>query len=687
MPSKSGAGAAVASGVSFQARVAGYIIVTAMCDTHNDLAPDGKITMIGFETTESVDDISIEMADGSRIYIQAKANVTYSLSPSGQLLSVIEQFYHQQESRLNPEDKFILVTPSRSSKKVTHDLRTALNSFRMSPELEFFRDQPNALTRIISDLREALKNFGDGSEKTPNIELRDQIIRKSYVHVLDVEEGDPIEQSLQLLLEARNFTAPSAIWGKIVADCVAHSKSRHTIRLSDIAVAYNKFRVEEGKPAPRELKEIIELEIGDTNFSVGKEVILCRAESGVTSLPPGLVIFELVRFSEDCSERISFSEDAATLPNGLEFSLILRSATVQGLMRIIDMDRSIIAGNKVTVCPLDSGIDLEAGLCADSHRERLRAAIEQNDRILQCMHCGNSVWEEGASIIESGSIHKPSVGLSHVRCLIPNDRIMGRAMSELFRKLPELVNFDVNAWFQACHGGQMAFNNAKSIRGPRTPVIGWGGLSPDGPIGQYVVEISLSGGGHEIVSQRNGVHRLSKSEADDFVSSLNNTFKEAKARGDPLCYSDESKAFGPRSLLLEQIGGRERIIEATRARVRRYEERYASRFSLPGHWYAPILYLRSVESGEPILIQDFVVMLTDPLKLGNFLNNWKQASVEIPEYQTESILSDEEFDDFMRWVETRGWMVVADAMLNVSDGTLTSGFRIGSVERFVAENS
>ena len=687
MPSNSGAGAAVSSGASFQARVAGYVIVTAICDAYNDLVPDSKMVTIGFETTESIDDINIQMADGSKTYIQAKTRITYSLSTSGQLQSVVEQFYSQQKIRINPNDKFVLVTTSRSSKKITYDLRTALNSFRISPDLEFFRDQPKALTRIIYDLRNSLKKLGGGGQQTWSNEILDQIIRKFFVHILDVEEGDSIEQALQLLLEARDFTVPSAIWGKIVADCVVHSKSRHTIKFSEIALAYDKFRIEEREPDSKNIQDIISVEIENMNLPVGKEVILCRVEEHSNTIRPGLAIFELVRFNDDCSQRITFSEDTAILPNGLQFPLILRAATVKGLMRIIDADGSIVSASEVTVCPLESDVDLETGLCANDHRERLKVSIQQNDRVLYCVHCGNAVWEEDASIVESGPTLKPIVGLSHARCLVSNDRIFGRAMSELFRKHPELINFDVNAWFRASHGGQMAFDSARSIRGPRTPIIAWGGLNPSGPIGQYVVEISLSGGGHEIVTKRNGVHRLSKAEAEDFVSSLNATFKEARAQRDPLCYSDESKAYGSRSLLIEQLGGRERIIEVSRARVRRYEERFASRFSRPGQWYAPILYLRSVESGEPLLVRGSVVVLTDPLKLGNFLSNWRQASIEIADYETASILSDEEFDDFMRWIETRYWKVVADPILQPSNGALVSGYRVGSVESLVEERS
>jgi hypothetical protein len=200
-----------------------------------------------------------------------------------------------------------------------------------------------------------------------------------------------------------------------------------------------------------------------------------------------------------------------------------------------------------------------------------------------------------------------------------------------------------------------------------------------------VVEISLLGGGQEIVTQRNDVRRFSKADANRFVSRLNESFETARERGDPFCYTDQSKAFGPRSLLLEQLGGKERIVPVGEARARLYDRRFSARYARPGHWYAPLLYLRGLTTGEPVAVLDTVLLLSDPLKLGHFLENWMEAGIHVSDYETMNILTDAEFDEFMRWIEARGWAAIIDPVLNPSDGTLVSGLPIRSLESVLSD--
>ncbi|MDB5462033.1 MAG: hypothetical protein JWP28_2463 [Phenylobacterium sp.] len=256
---------------------------------------------------------------------------------------------------------------------------------------------------------------------------------------------------------------------------------------------------------------------------------------------------------------------------------------------------------------------------------------------------------------------------------------MGTARGDFFESYPELVNFDANGWFRASHGGQITFANADVLR-TQHKLIAWGGLNPRGPVGNYVIEIALQGGGREIVTQRNGVHRFDRVPAEKFASSLNSQFEESRKTGDPFCYSDQSKAFGRRSFLLEQLGGRERLVPVENARVRTYEERFAARYTRPGQWYAPLLYLRDPATDEPVAYENMVLLLTDPLTLRNFLVNWRSAELDVPTYETVSIHSDAEFDEFMRWVEARGWTAVVDPLLDPTDKNLVSGLPIRSVE-------
>lgn len=85
MPVKGGAGAAVSSGASYQARVGAYVIASDICGVDSELAATGTIDRISFETAEEVDDINLVEQDGKTTYIQAKAIINYSIAANGEL--------------------------------------------------------------------------------------------------------------------------------------------------------------------------------------------------------------------------------------------------------------------------------------------------------------------------------------------------------------------------------------------------------------------------------------------------------------------------------------------------------------------------------------------------------------------------------------------------------------------------
>ncbi len=684
MGTNSGAGAAVASGANYQARVASYILATAICGVESNLLLDGQAATLGFETAESIDDINVFLSNGRLVYIQAKARIDYSLSPDGELRSVLKQFESQESSRSRDGDAFVLTTSSRSSKKVIYDMRAALDAFRLSPEHDFFRDQPKALTEIIVELRRVIGDLQTIAGRSRNLAIADRIIRKSFVAALDVEAGDSLEHSLILLLQSRNFVASTAVWGKLIADCIEHAKARHTLAVGDAELNYKKFRIFGGNITPQASDELMQFKFGSMNFPVGKEVVLCRVPDGMPPFSQGISIMEFYRFNEDCAERICFTEDSVVLSGDRRIPLLRRAATYSGLMRLIDGDRSLIGDAEVTFYPMNKNEDLEVGLCSEIHRERLRKSVLENPHPGRCLHCGRPVSEKEPSLVEQGPLMEPIVGLCHTKCLLPADRLVGRAKMDFFEDYPELVNFDANAWFRASHGGQIAIANASIVVG-RTPHLLWSSDNFKWLEKQYVVEISLVGGGREIVTLRNGVHRFSKAEADDFVVRLNQSFNEARSCSDPLCYTDQSKGFGQRSLLLEQLGGKERIIPVEVARVRRYDERFAARYHRPGYWYAPLLYLRYLSTEEPVMVLDTVLLISDPLKLRNFIENWREAKIDVSDYETRSILSDSEFDEFMRLTERNGWRAVINPLLNPANGTMASGIPISSLDAMMED--
>lgn len=682
MAGQGGAGASVSSGAGFQARVAAFALLSSICEQETQFGEPGTISHIGFETRTAIDDLNIAFRDGSRSYVQAKATISFSLD--GELGSVLQQFEAQEEEG-GTDERYLLVTSSRASKKVAFDLRAAWNAYRTSPEADFFRDQLKNLTDIVLEVRDTLQKLRAAANRPADASAADRILRKCHVIVLDVEEGNPQEQAIKLVLQAKDYTAPSGVWGKAVSDCITYAKARRTLTIEAIAEEFQRFRVVTA-PLPDDLADdILKIELGNLPLPAGKEVILARALDDKLIDAGELLLLELLRFDDKGNECQNVTSTPFSPSPGLSFEIIMRAATVNGMIRLINERPELIAGEELGVVELDEEEDSEASPAAQAQRQRLENALRQNTRPLLCVHCAEAVWEPIAQVVEIGDYRQPIVGLSHQRCLRPIDRIVGSAGIPAAEEHPELVNFDVNAWFRAAQEGQRTVNNLEAIHAGQIPRMLWNG-EPKRALGQYLVEMQLQDGGIEIVTQRNHLHRFSLSDAEEYVAAVNTQLRDAQEAGDPICYTDESKGFGQRSMLIAQFGLREKMREVASARVRPFEQRLVAAFARPGRWYAPLLYLRHRPTDLLCGAPGAVFLLTDPLSLKAHLDNWATAGLPISGHEVVSLLSDEAFDDFMRWADERDLIAVVDAVLDPVKRQLVSGVVLQSMDRFEREH-
>lgn len=682
MAGQGGAGASVSSGAGFQARVAAYALLASICEQETEFGAAGTIALIGFETRTAIDDLNILFRDGSRSYVQAKAVIGFTLN--GELGSVLQQF-EAQEAEGGLEERYLLVTSSRASKKVAFELRAALNAYRTSPEADFFRDQPKNLLDIVIEMRDKLQELRAAANRPIDPGAAGRILRRSHVLILDVEDGDSLEQAIKLVLQAKDYTSPSGVWGKAISDCVTYAKARRTVAIEAVAEGFQRFRVA-AAPLPDDVVEdILKIELGKLQLPAGKEVIFARALDDNLVEAGDVLVMELLRFDEDGNELLDVTAVPFSPSAGLSFEVILRTATIKGMLRLFNERPELIEGKQLGVVELDKDGDPETSPAAQAQRQRLENALRQNLRPLLCVHCGEAVWEPVVRVVEIGDYKHPIVGLLHQRCLKPTDRIVGAAGMPAAEKHPELINFDVNAWFHAAQQGQRTFNNLDTIRTGQIANMLWNG-EPKGPLGQYLVEMQLQDGGFEIVTQRNHLHRFSRGEAEEYVASLNLHLQSAREAGDPICYTDESKGFGPRSILIAQFGLREKIREVISARMRPFEQRLVAAFARPGKWYAPLMYLRHRPTDLPCGANGAIFLLTDPMSLRAHLDNWTAAGLPFDDYELMPLLSDEAFDDFMRWVDDRDLIVVVDPVLDPVKREMVSGVVLESIGRFHREH-
>ncbi|HEV7553361.1 MAG TPA: hypothetical protein VGP65_16865, partial [Candidatus Angelobacter sp.] len=190
MAVKSGSGAATASGVGYQNRVAAYLFATALAGVQLPALGE-HILSIGFETAEKIDDLNVQLVGGPA-YFQVKRKLTYSTAAKSTLRDVLAQFTLQFESCKETPSKFFLITTSDSSRKITGVLNATLDAFRQGPEEEFRRDQPKESVEVLDELLELISTLISSSDPASKQTVARQILRKSHVWELDIEENSSL---------------------------------------------------------------------------------------------------------------------------------------------------------------------------------------------------------------------------------------------------------------------------------------------------------------------------------------------------------------------------------------------------------------------------------------------------------------------------------------------------------------
>ena len=651
----------MSSGAEYQARVAAYLIVSALCNAPGHPLAVSEIRKFGFETAEEVDDLNLDLSHKRNAYLQVKKQLTFSTAENSELRSVVTQFAKQYLRSGTSGADFVLVTTSRSSKKVTAEMVAALDAYRLGDEQSFRRDQPKETVALLDELLQlAVSCIEPGAVPDRDTAAR-EILRRSRVLVIDIEENSSLEQSLILLLHAHHFTAPDQLWRHIISDCLTHAARRHSITIEQVKETYAKFAqtTTHERQAPAS-DEFLIRQLDEDEIPVGREVLLGTLSDDGDALvgKPKVLVFELIRFDNDCTERVTFKDGTCTFRGGLRLKLERRTATYQGMERYLTSRPEVIGDREVVIWPANIEEDLEHNLCAENHRRLLRARLQVNKNLLQCLHCAKPVSSADADHVESGFGMEVRVGLTHPWCTRVDDRVLGVIKSAFFERFDFLINFDVNAWFKAIQSGQGVFRSSSDIASNVN--VAWSGVASTTPPGDYIVEARLEGGESEFVHHRGKIQRFSKATAEKTVAEVTDHLAEAQRNNDPICYSDQSKAVARRSTLLRILGLSEKLRPIIDFRVVRFDEKIAARYHVFDNWYAPLIFLRVLSDGTTLKIGKFLPVITNPIKLDEYLNNWKAAGLQIPEVEVHILKQDREFDDFMLEAVAQGDQVIAD---------------------------
>jgi hypothetical protein len=659
-------GAATCGGVDFQQRVAGYFMVYMLFELKSllpiGLDGDYDLLEISFETANSIDDIEVS-TDSCKFFIQAKRSISLSSSENSEFVKVIRQFVNQYITSGTKEEKYLLVTSSDASSKIKKELRKITESARLN-DTGF---ENNPLNKSEENTFEKLKqSVSSAYNKIIENTLSEQdfidIIKRIYVIIFDIQKGMPLENALLTLLSSKTSVSPEIIWAIIIKHALSLASNRQSLNKTGIKDSLGKYLAKHTDEEKKAIaSEIIKIEYSDNIVRSGREVLLIKSFDEDFDF----MLVELKRFDELGNKNFKFSDDKCELPDGRIWQVIHRAATLAGVQRYIEENADNYSDKKLAILSKNAKEDYDLSESALAHGELCKKMILNSAEPLNCIKCGDFVSEDATPLVEidcETSDHK--VGLVHKECLESIDRILGKIDAELFREYDFLKDFDYITWFNQLQGGQGLFNGLHSKPAQIYPMA-WKSDALKLSKGKYCIKINLEDGSSRYVHDRGKVLKQPLEEAEKKLDLFVEGFKKSKSDKDPWCYTSKKEQFGNYSKLEKLKDEDEECIECVNAEIVVCTKAVEDAYSNVKNFYAPVFILTEKDSGLPLLINNALFILNNPLELGIYLKNWNKAGIEIPEYSIKIIKTDEEFDLYMAQLLQDGVQVVANPKFNM----------------------
>lgn len=683
MGAGSGGGSATNSGIDFQQRIAALVFSHMLAEMESfDILRLGEnviVTEIGCETADEIDDIVLATTRG-RVFIQAKRALSLSDKPNSEFSKVIKQFVSQFIKSDIETDTYLLATSSCASQRITRELRKLSEAARLNE----LGNTKNPLTKAELDVFGRTRRMAEATYRTITgncLSDRDwqKIFKRIRVAIVDIDEGSPHESAVMLLLASKSRIAPSLLWGSLVAFGLALAKGRLSVDLQGLRERYGKYFIgphEEAKNC--EVDELIKPILMD-GFPARCEVLLVK---NYPVFDTDYCIFELHRFEDDGTKRLKFRDNIVVLKSGNEMELVYRSASIPGMQRYIDSRPELCsAGASIAMVPAEGVVGMHY---AKLHSEYCAKLLETSKSLLMCVHCGDPISEDESSLVEidvEGQEHR--VGLSHASCLMISDRVSGLVKAELFQENKQLRRFDYRKWFEKIVRGQGLFRSMQSLSNSFNP-IAWNPSYSYVGRGDWCVRINLDDGSACYACERGKVGRSSMQEAEKIARDLNSSYEKGREANNRWGYSSELGMYSTYSGLLKAMRPSEKVIFCLNAEVVRYSQSIGEAYSAVENFYAPLLVLLEADSGLPFVIENAAIILTDPMAIDRFLQNWKMAGFALPEFTVSIIESDAAFDAFVHGFKNVGKRVVINPMFS-PDSTVTSGFIVENLNDMLSE--
>ncbi|MGV8174815.1 MAG: hypothetical protein ACP5OU_03855, partial [Methanothrix sp.] len=246
----SAGGAATASGMEFQHRVAAWTAVRILAEKDAsppwDLSENTTLEWFQCEEKQPVDDLLVGTSNEGLVFAQIKRSLTLSKAITSDLASAIDQFVRQfiacrsktsiispADRPLDPEkDRLILITSSTSPKSIRVHFSEVLDRVRdllpsQSVDDAARNDEDIRVLEVVKT--HVTSSWKKESKAVPSDNEFKEILSLIYIHVLDLDEGCTNECEVKDLIRRTILRDPEksdVAWTQLINLCAGFAAQR-----------------------------------------------------------------------------------------------------------------------------------------------------------------------------------------------------------------------------------------------------------------------------------------------------------------------------------------------------------------------------------------------------------------------------------------------------------------------------
>jgi hypothetical protein len=663
-------------GVEYQQKVSAWFVLQMYLkhDTTKflrGLPGPFHVAEIRFESEAPIDDLNV-ICDEGGLFIQIKHTLSFSDGIESEFVSVIDQFV-RQHLLAETNQKYLLVTSSKSSRRVRTELNKILDSIRLNTASYFTNPTTISEAEVFNQYRGIVARLAEQHGVSPD-GLFNELSKRMHVLTFDLDEGQALD--IATLMQVANYSdvSPRLVWSNLIAKSLELASRRQTLSRDGAIMLFNRLFVR-NQPPETVLEGLpdwfqIHKNPEGLQFASGVEYIFARATEN--NLDGKYCILELYRFDEHGNERFSFSDGILRLSNGLEFKLIYRCSTFVRLETLLGEWIKSNPANEIVYLAGNFDKDAEnSSVFAKAHSEILEKSVATRLKQLVCLHCTEFIAERDVISIESEESRVPVVRYVHKACLQGSDRIIGHIPIGAYDAHSELRMFNFESWATTLINSMHTVAAAGQVTD--SAIILWDEHYTE-PRGEFCFAYMLSDGSKEYVHTRSRIERSSATGLSANKKILEDLIAKGKADNDPFCYTSINRRFGKYSLLLKLREEGEKILEIVELVVERYNLSIKNNYEKAENYYAPVFYVESLTDNLPLQLGQYFVLLTDPFEFGFHKDNWQRFGVSIEDYRLVIVENDLSFDKLLSEIFASGLQPILDPLLrstsDISKGTV-----------------